>query len=126
MNGLHHQLKKKTNQLEHQHGHLAQVSDFRVQPGCEEGENLLSDLLAIDVELVDGRRLHLMAKLLSQVRFCLTTSVTGFVRPVSDRVATSWATQKGPFLSTLYRRERFRRPRDPLLHGAGSGPQRPA
>ena len=51
------------------------VKQFHVRPGCEEGENLLSDLLAIDVTLSrDGsppeEELHLMAKLLSQDPFC--------------------------------------------------------
>ena len=52
------------------------VRDFAVRPGCEEGENLLSDLLAIDVTLRRSdnqnkeERLHLMAKLLSQDPFC--------------------------------------------------------
>lgn len=54
------------------------VEEFRVRPGCDDGENLLSDLLAIDVDLVrdDGtgpkhrEQLHLMAKLLSQDPFC--------------------------------------------------------
>lgn len=54
------------------------VNQFHVRPGCEEGENLLSDLLAIDVKLSrDGNgsgdseeELHLMAKLLSQDPFC--------------------------------------------------------
>jgi len=57
------------------------VKQFQVRPGCEEGENLLSDLLAIDVHLYHWRadkneteeeeeELHLMAKLLSQDPFC--------------------------------------------------------
>ena len=53
------------------------VRHFSVRPGCEEGENLLSDLLAIDVQLErqghedsGGEELHLMAKLLSQDPFC--------------------------------------------------------
>lgn len=53
------------------------VKQFHVRPGCEDGENLLSDLLAIDVKLSrDGsesqpeEELHLMAKLLSQDPFC--------------------------------------------------------
>ena len=59
------------------------VKQFQVRPGCEEGENLLSDLLAIDVQLYHSRdggeeedieegeqQLHLMAKLLSQDPFC--------------------------------------------------------
>ena len=51
------------------------VLDFQVRPGCEEGENLLSDLLAIDVTFkrdgrVEEQVLHLMAKLLSQDPFC--------------------------------------------------------
>jgi len=51
------------------------VRHFQVRPGCDEGDNLLSDLLAIDVTLsrnddVKEERLHLMAKLLSQDPFC--------------------------------------------------------
>ena len=51
------------------------VKQFQVRPGCEEGENLLSDLLAIDVKLcrddsTPEEELHLMAKLLSQDPFC--------------------------------------------------------
>lgn len=50
------------------------VKNFTVKPGCEGGENLLSDLLAIDVQLErNGQQvveLHLMAKLLSQDPFC--------------------------------------------------------
>ena len=58
------------------------VLDFKVRPGCDEGDNLLSDLLAIDVTFTrsggtinaDGtaaaETLHLMAKLLSQDPFC--------------------------------------------------------
>lgn len=51
------------------------VKQFQVRPGCEEGENLLSDLLAIDVTLcrdesMPEEELHLMAKLLSQDPFC--------------------------------------------------------
>ena len=51
-----------------------QVVDFQIQPGCSEGENLLSELLAIDVTFRrdggDQESLHLMAKLLSQDPFC--------------------------------------------------------
>lgn len=59
------------------------VKQFQVRPGCEEGENLLSDLLAIDVKISRSggnngvnqqpaavEELHLMAKLLSQDPFC--------------------------------------------------------
>lgn len=50
------------------------VRNFTVRPGCEEGENLLSDLLAIDVRVdrsgTEQQELHLMAKLLSQDPFC--------------------------------------------------------
>jgi len=51
------------------------VRHFQVRPGCDEGDNLLSDLLAIDVTLsrndkVDEEHLYLMAKLLSQDPFC--------------------------------------------------------
>ncbi|XP_057368890.1 uncharacterized protein LOC130689955 [Daphnia carinata] len=51
------------------------VNQFHVRPGCEEGENLLSDLLAIDVTVcrngsMPEEELHLMAKLLSQDPFC--------------------------------------------------------
>lgn len=54
---------------------VVRVRKFSVRPGCEEGENLLSDLLAIDVQLerqgeAGQEELHLMAKLLSQDPFC--------------------------------------------------------
>ena len=59
------------------HPQTVRIEQFRVRPGCEDGENLLSDLLAIDVDLQrdDGtggknEQLHLMAKLLSQDPFC--------------------------------------------------------
>lgn len=61
-----------------EHPQVVRVKQFHVRPGCEDGENLLSDLLAIDVKLSrDGtngslpdEELHLMAKLLSQDPFC--------------------------------------------------------
>lgn len=56
-------------------GQTISVKQFQVRPGCDEGENLLSDLLAIDVTVcrngsMPEEELHLMAKLLSQDPFC--------------------------------------------------------
>lgn len=58
----------------HHEGHNVKVSEFSVRPGCDQGESVLSDILAVDVDYTlepdnEERALSLIIKLLPQDPF---------------------------------------------------------